>query len=79
MKLEPLPLPPSRQADPLDNPIVQRDAARDLAQVLADRNDRALALHITFPGLGGRCACCREMFPCRTVRALNGDDEDETK
>jgi hypothetical protein len=85
MSLDPLPLPPSRRMDPLDNPILQRDSARELAAVLADRNDRALAIHERRPGFsivtGGRtldwCSADFHVYPCPTVRALTGDDEDE--
>jgi hypothetical protein len=77
---DPLPLPPYRR-DPLDDPILQRDSARDLAALLEERNEKALRLHYaksftTMVDLPDYCAECALTFPCPTRRALTGADED---
>ena len=66
--------------DPLDNPVLQRDSARELAALLKERNEKALRLHVLnlnlFDGLGVHyCKHCGHPFPCPTRRALTGADE----
>jgi hypothetical protein len=63
--------------DPLDNPVVQRDSARDLACILAERNDRALDLHrMEMTAIGPFYTTCQTSFPCLTRRCLTGADDD---
>ena len=56
--------------------------ARDAARNLADRVEKVLALHRHVPGptSEGKCAACSGvaysvLWPCPTVRLLNGGDE----
>jgi hypothetical protein len=67
----------SALADPLDNPVLQRDSARELAALLEERNENALRLHVERPhGVYAYCERCLEDWPCADVRALTGADED---
>lgn len=58
---------------------VQRDAARDIALVLEETNEKALRLHSRLPvALGDlpRCKECSRVWPCNTRRALTGCDDE---
>lgn len=71
------------QLEPLTNRRMrdleaQRDAARDIALVLEEANEKALRLH-TMIAVGpntGLCVECQRRFPCPTLHALTGADED---